>query len=133
MKINQISFFNIGVSKKKNQDFYDVLKPGVLILNSDEKYLIIEFIDENYSNKIKILDYYSEWWELAANHLIKTNRYSINKKFLSGLIQCADQEDQDGLYEFANKKKGYVKFKRNLISLNKVILIYTFNNLIPNN
>ena len=43
MIINQISFFNIGISKKKHQDFYDVLIPGVLILNSDDKYLFVEF------------------------------------------------------------------------------------------
>ena len=87
MNINQISFFNIGISKKKYQDFYDVLIPGVLILNSDDKYLFVEFIDEINFNKIKIFDYSSDWWNLAANYFMITNKQITNKKYLSGLLQ----------------------------------------------
>lgn len=124
MNINQISFFNIGISKKKHQDFYDVLIPGVLILNSDDKYLFVEFIDEINFNKIKIFDYSSDWWNLAANYLMITNKHIANKKYLSGLLQCADQEDQDGLFEFANNKKEYVKFERNIINNFKKIDLF---------
>ena len=53
-----------------------------------------------------------------------TNKQITNKKYLSGLLQCADQEDQDGLFEFANNKKEYVRFERNIINNFKKIDLF---------
>tara|TARA_A100001011_G_C14275083_1_gene828807 strand:- start:1112 stop:1618 length:507 start_codon:yes stop_codon:yes gene_type:complete len=133
MKINQISFFNIGVSKKKQQDFYDVLKPGIAVLSGDYEYALIKFTNENDLSEIKIFNHNLDWWDLATNHLIKINKFKVNKKFLSGLLQCADQEDQDGLYEFANNKNKFVKFEKNSNNNSKNIDLFCIKQSIEDN
>ena len=131
MKINKISFFNIGSSSQGGQDYYDAIKPdGLIILYSDECYFLGFYNNNNQSVDIKKMNYDAEWWKIAADHLISKHKFDTSQSFLSGLLQCADQQDQDGLYDHCQSEGGEVIFDSPSEPVNEEVGIFCINQYI---
>ena len=109
MKIFKISFFNVGNTALGGTNYFDAIKPGLILASSDEEYLL-GFYESNESLKIKKLNYDTEWWQFVAKHLISKNKFDTSPEFLTGLLQCSDQEDTDGLYDYCQSEGGKVIF-----------------------
>ena len=131
MKISKISFFNIGSSFHGGQDYYDAIKPdGLIILYSDECYFLGFYNNNNQSVDIKKMNYDAEWWKIAADHLISKHKFDTSQSFLSGLLQCADQQDQDGLYDHCQSEGGEVIFDSPSEPVNEEVGIFCINQYI---
>jgi len=131
MKINKISFFNIGSSSQGGQDYYDAIKSdGLIILYSDECYFLGFYNNNNQSVDIKKMNYDAEWWKIAADHLISKHKFDTSQSFLSGLLQCADQQDQDGLYDHCQSEGGEVIFDSPSEPVNEEVGIFCINQYI---
>jgi hypothetical protein len=131
MKISKISFFNIGSSFHGGQDYYDAIKPdGLIILYSDECYFLGFYNNNNQSVDIKKMNYDAEWWKIAADHLISKHKFDTSQSFLSGLLQCADQQDQDGLYDHCQSEGGEVIFDSPSEPVNEEAGIFCINQYI---
>jgi len=131
MKISKISFFNIGSSFQGGQDYYDVIKPdGLIILYSDECYFLGFYNNNNQSVDVKKMNYDAEWWKIAADHLISKHKFDTSQSFLSGLLQCADQQDQDGLYDHCQSEGGEVIFDSPSEPVNEEVGIFCINQYI---
>jgi len=130
MKIFKISFFNVGNTAQGGNDYFDALKPGLILIYSDENYVLGFYDNNNQSVKIKKLNYDTEWWKIAADRLISKNKFDISLDFLSGLLQCADQQDQDGLYDHCQSENGKVTFGDPKESINKEVGVFCINQYI---
>ncbi len=129
MKIYKISFFNIGNAFQGGNDYFDAIKPGLILLYSDKNYFL-GFYNNNQSVDIQKLNYDTEWWKIAADHLISKHNFDTSQSFLSGLIQCADEQDQDGLYEHCKSEGAEVVFGNPNESINEEVGIFCINQYI---
>ena len=110
MKINQISFYNIGNSNEPGSDFFDVLKPGVSVFYGESSYVLIKYYFRKKNYDLIENNYDINWWDLCSDHIINSNDFIIQKDLLSGLLQASCEEDEDALYEFSKKNSLSVKF-----------------------
>ena len=110
--ITNIVFYNTGNTfmNSTGEDYYDIITPGVAILSADDCTYIL-YYDGSEVTKIdkKEEDLY-DWSKEVAKFLIKKNKYETSTEFLSGLLMCADNEDEDGLYDFMQENGGEVVF-----------------------
>ena len=110
--ITNIAFYNTGntLTNSTGDDYYDIITPGVAILSADDSTYIL-YYDGSEVTKIdkKEEDLY-DWSKEVAKFLIKKNKYETSTEFLSGLLMCADNEDEDGLYDFMQENGGEVVF-----------------------
>ena len=110
--ITNIAFYNTGntFTNSAGEDYYDIITPGVAILSADNSTYIL-YYDRDEVTKIdkKEEDLY-DWSKEVAKFLIKKNKYETSTEFLSGLLMCADNEDEDGLYDFMQENGGEVVF-----------------------
>ena len=109
--INRISFFNLGDTflKSDGDDYYDIIKPGIAVM-CGENHNYICYYDKSKVVKIQKMLLTDEWYESAGKYLIETRKIEIDSKFISGLLNCADNEDEDGLYEYLEEMEEQVVF-----------------------
>lgn len=68
--------------------------------------------------------------KFAADHLISKHKFDTSQSFLSGLLQCADQQDQDGLYDHCQSEGGEVIFDSPSEPVNEEVGIFCINQYI---
>jgi hypothetical protein len=111
LKINKISFFNIGDSSQKGQDYFDVIKRGVCVLHGQTDECILVKYKNNNTVETERLSYLEQdYWDLAAKFIIAENKFKASYDLIKGLILCADSEDEDGLYDYMQDNGGEVIF-----------------------
>ena len=134
-KIDRISFFNMGVNDKSGSDFFDTLKPGIVVLFGEEKNFIGEYDTKNDNSKIiniKTLDAFDDYVKLASEFFI--SNYGIKDELLmESLVKSADEEDQDGFYEYLEKNKGEVIFGNPNDKINDEVKIYMVKQMAEGN
>jgi hypothetical protein len=104
MEINKICFYNIGFSDKISDDYFDFLGRGVVILYGDDSCVSIKYLEDQKIDINKV-DY--DWWEEASKFIVKENHYNKDKEFISSLLQCADEENEDSFYEYIKENPNY--------------------------
>jgi len=70
-----------------------------------------------------------DWSKEVAEFLIKKNKYETSTEFLSGLLMCADNEDEDGLYDFMQENGGEVVFESPNNEINSDIGIFVIKQI----
>ena len=110
--ITNIAFYNTGntLTNSTGDDYYDIITPGVAILSADDSTYILYYDGSEVTKIDKKEEGYYDWSKEVAEFLIKKNKYETSKEFLSGLLMCADNEDEDGLYDFIQENGGEVVF-----------------------
>ena len=111
--IYTISFLNIGrFEKSVGQDFFDQVKPGVAVLFGEDHNYICYYhtqIDNSDIEKIEKIDDFEEWIPLVSKFF--KNSYGIEDELLlESLIKSADEEDEDGCFEYIENNGGEVVF-----------------------
>tara|TARA_B100001057_G_scaffold388979_1_gene396597 strand:+ start:205 stop:696 length:492 start_codon:yes stop_codon:yes gene_type:complete len=92
------------------EDYYDIITPGVAILSADDSTYILYYNGSEVTKIEKKEEGLYDWSKEVAEFLIKKNKYETSAEFLSGLLMCADNEDEDGLYDFIQENGGEVVF-----------------------
>ena len=110
--ITNIVFYNTGNTfmNSTGEDYYDIITPGVAILSADDSTYILYYDGSEVTKIDKKEEGFYDWSKEVADFLIKKNKYETSKEFLSGLLMCADNEDEDGLYDFMQENGGEVVF-----------------------
>ena len=110
--ITNIAFYNTGNTfmNSVGEDYYDIITPGVAILSADNSTYILFYDGDEVTKIDKKEEGLYDWSKEVAEFLIKKNKYETSKEFLSGLLMCADNEDEDGLYDFMQENGGEVVF-----------------------
>ena len=110
--ITNIAFYNTGNTfmNSTGEDYYDIITPGVAILSADNSTYILYYDRDEVTKIDKKEEGFYDWSKEVAEFLIKKNKYETSAKFLSGLLMCADNEDEDGLYDFMQENGGEVVF-----------------------
>mgnify|MGYP000318340611 CR=1 FL=1 len=110
MEINQICFFNIGFADKISDDYFDLLGTGVGVLYGENECVLIKYYKDKKAT-FEIIDYLKkDWWLSASDFIINENKYKVDIKLVEGLLQCAENEDEDGLYDYMQENQGQVVF-----------------------
>ena len=129
--ITNIAFYNTGNTfmNSSGDDYYDIITPGVAILSADESTYIL-YYDGSVVTKIdKKEEGFYDWSKEAAEFLIKKNKYETSTEFLSGLLMCADNEDEDGLYDFMQENGGEIVFDSPNNEINSDIGIFVIKQI----
>ena len=110
--ITNIAFYNTGNTfmNSTGEDYYDIISPGVAILSADDSTYILYYDKYKVTKIDKKKEGLYDWSKEVAEFLIKKNKYETSAEFLSGLLMCADNEDEDGLYDFMQESGGEVVF-----------------------
>lgn len=110
--ITNIAFYNTGntFTNSTGEDYYDIITPGVAILSADDSTYILYYNGSEVTKIEKKEEGLYDWSKEVAEFLIKKNKYETSAEFLSGLLMCADNEDEDGLYDFIQENGGEVVF-----------------------
>ena len=110
--ITNIAFYNTGntFTNSTGEDYYDIITPGVAILSADNSTYILYYDGDEVTKIDKKEEGFYDWSKEVAEFLIKKNKYETSTEFLSGLLMCADNEDEDGLYDFMQENGGEVVF-----------------------
>ena len=110
--ITNIAFYNTGNTfmNSVGEDYYDIITPGVAILSADNSTYILFYDGDEVTKIDKKEEGLYDWSKEVAEFLIKKNKYETSIEFLSGLLMCADNEDEDGLYDFMQENGGEVVF-----------------------
>ena len=110
--ITNIAYYNTGntFTNSAGEDYYDIISPGVAILSADNSTYILYYDGDKVTKIDKKEEGFYDWSKEVAEFLIKKNKYETSKEFLSGLLMCADNEDEDGLYDFIQENGGEVVF-----------------------
>ena len=110
--ITNIAFYNTGNTfmNSTGEDYYDIITPGVAILSADDSTYILYYDGDEVTKIDKKEEGFYDWSKEVAEFLIKKNKYETSAEFLSGLLMCADNEDEDGLYDFMQENGGEVVF-----------------------
>ena len=109
--INRISFFNLGNTfvNSEGSDYYEIIHPGIAVMLGNDNNFILYYSEGNVS-KIETMDAIEDWYETVARYFIKKYNLETKAEFLSGLLACADNEDEDGLYDHMQETGGQVMF-----------------------
>ena len=109
--INRISFFNLGDTFVNNEgnDYYEIINPGIAVMLGDDNNFIL-YYSEGSVNEIEKMSAIEDWYETVATYLIGKFNLETKSEFLSGLLACADNEDEDGLYDHMQETGGQVMF-----------------------
>ena len=129
--ITNIAFYNTGntFTNSAGEDYYDIITPGVAILSADNSTYIL-FYDGSEVTKIdKQEEGFYDWSKEVAEFLIKKNKYETSTEFLSGLLMCADNEDEDGLYDFLQENGGEIVFDSPNNEINSDIGIFVIKQI----
>ena len=110
--ITNIAFYNTGntFTNSAGEDYYDIITPGVAVLSADNSTYILYYDRDEVTKIDKKEEGFYDWSKEVAEFLIKKNKYETSAEFLSGLLMCADNEDEDGLYDFMQENGGEVVF-----------------------
>ena len=124
--ITNIAFYNTGNTfmNSTGEDYYDIITPGVAILSADDSTYILYYDGSEVTKIDKKEEGFYDWSKEVAEFLIKKNKYETSKEFLSGLLMCADNEDEDGLYDFMQENGGEVVFDNPNNEINSDIGIF---------
>ena len=129
--ITNIAFYNTGntFTNSTGDDYYDIIRPGIAILSADDSTYILYYDGSEVTKIDKKEEGYYDWSKEAAEFLIKKNKYETSKEFLSGLLMCADNEDEDGLYDFMQENGGEVVFDSPNNEINSDIGIFVIKQI----
>ena len=129
--ITNISFYNTGntFTNSAGEDYYDIITPGVAILSADNSTYILYYDRDEVTKIDKKEEGFYDWSKEVAEFLIKKNKYEISTEFLSGLLMCADNEDEDGLYDFMQENGGEVVFDSPNNEINSDIGIFVIKQI----
>ena len=124
--ITNIAFYNTGNTfmNSTGEDYYDIITPGVAILSADDCTYILYYDGSKVTKIDKKEEELYDWSKEVAKYLIKKNKYETSTEFLSGLLMCADNEDEDGLYDFMQENGGEVVFDSPNNEINSYIGIF---------
>ena len=109
--INRISFFNLGNTfvNSEGNDYYEIINPGIAVMLGNDNNFIL-YYSEGSVSKIETMSAIEEWYEAVATYFIEKYNLETKIEFLSGLLACADNEDEDGLYDHMQETGGQVMF-----------------------
>ena len=129
--ITNIAFYNTGNTfmNSTGEDYYDIITPGVAILSADDCTYILYYDGSKVTKIDKKEEELYDWSKEVAKYLIKKNKYETSTEFLSGLLMCADNEDEDGLYDFIQKNGGEVVFDSPNNEINSDIGIFVIKQI----
>ena len=130
--ITNIAFYNTGntFTNSTGDDYYDIITPGVAILSADDSTYILYYDGSEVTKIDKKEEGYYDWSKEVAEFLINKNKYETSKEFLSGLLMCADNEDEDGLYDFLQENGGEVVFDSPNNEINSDIGIFVIKQIV---
>ena len=129
--ITNIAFYNAGNTfiNSTGEDYYDIITPGVAILSADDSTYILYYNGSEVTKIEKKEEGLYDWSKEVAEFLIKKNKYETSTEFLSGLLMCADNEDEDGLYDFMQENGGEVVFDSPNNEINSDIGIFVIKQI----
>ena len=129
--ITNIAFYNTGntFTNSAGEDYYDIITPGVAILSADDSTYILFYDGSEVSKIDKKKEGLYDWSKEVAEFLIKKNKYDTSTEFLSGLLMCADNEDEDGLYDFIQENGGEIVFDSPNNEINSDIGIFVIKQI----
>lgn len=110
--IDRISFFNIGQVKEIDEsDYFDNLMPGVAVLFGEENNFICLYQTDTQHpkvEKVQKVDAFDDWESIVS--LFFVENYNVGEALAHSLIKSADEEDEDGFYEYLENHGGEVVF-----------------------
>tara|TARA_B110000003_G_C16423988_1_gene447369 strand:+ start:113 stop:640 length:528 start_codon:yes stop_codon:yes gene_type:complete len=111
--IYSISFFNIGRNDHHvGKDYFDLVKPGVAVLFGENHNYICFYKTQKSDSNIEEIQKIttSEDWISLVSKFFKKSISDQDELLIKCLIKSAEDEDEDGFFEFIEKNGGKVVF-----------------------
>lgn len=113
-EIHKVMFLNVGeCDEHSGTDFFDHLFPGLAVLYLEGKVLLCHYPQKRNQTDIERIDTIQNLvtWKDAAAQIFSAQVKSADQKYLRSLIECIEDEDEDGLYEHLQQHGGEVVFE----------------------
>lgn len=108
--MNNYISINLGELDSSNEDIWDCLKPysaDILISDTYDNFYVQISYDSSTKYQFESLE---EVFDFYADFITSKGLLNYSKSFLTGLMQCAHDEDIDALYDILESQGGHIQF-----------------------